>query len=866
MLGFRNNLLCLVFAILLVSFSFAIDVSSCWQINESGSYDLTQNISGAMPVSGIYFTYNACIIISAPNVTFNCAGYNVTNNASTDAAGILVNGTNTGHENVTIENCPGITGFERSIYLHNTTRDVIRNVTVYDSDYGIVLHESTHNHLYNISLYNVSHRGLHLGGSSQYNSDYNNISNVSVYDIGYGAIAYAVSVGGDYNNLTNISISNTSTYGFYIDGGASHNQLRGSTIRNTRGGIYIRGSNNTVADTITHSSEEYGAQISGSEVNFTDNTIYNNSIYGVRVYSSANYFTMFNNTVYNNSYNGEIRIENSNYSKILDSDILHNGYTAGIRTEYADYYLFANNTLYNNTLEGIYSYYSDNGTIINNTAYGNGASGIYTRYSDYINTTNNTLYSNGGSGFRAISADHGIISNNTAYGNTEYGFQIGYYAYNSSVTNNIAHNNTLNGFHLDASEDSNLTDNVAADNGGSGFNLQYASNCTLRDSLTYGNNGSGVYYYGMGAGTVSNITIRDNLRYGLYVYADDANVANNTIHDNVGGVCLDGGISSYITNNTIYNDPVYGIYLNQSYSNIFSDNTIYNATYGISAFASFYATYANTTVYNTSYGIYLLYGNSSRILNNEVYDSEYGIYLDAFNYLGIVTVASDYNNVTGNSIYNNSVYGVYSNITTEVIFSNNTLYSNGYAFYNLGSNYTMETCLFLNSSGDFSAYANLSATDIANSSEEYSINWSAAPSSVPTDKTSFEDKFVNITTHAGNVSIDSISWLWDESEASGHTEADFSLWSYNSSGAWTLLNDTPDTTSNVLRQYDMNPASIYGIFEGTDSENVSTTDPGGSDSDFECFTSSDCDDCYVCSDHECILPAGTCASPADCTG
>ncbi|MFH0737667.1 MAG: right-handed parallel beta-helix repeat-containing protein, partial [Candidatus Micrarchaeota archaeon] len=52
-----------------------------------------------------------------------------------------------------------------------------------------------------------------------------------------------------------------------------------------------------------------------------------------------------------------------------------------------------------------------------------------------------------------------------------------------------------------------------------------------------------------------------------------------------------------------------------------------------------------------------------------------------------------------------------------------------------------------------------------------------------------------------------------DAESASYNESLFELWKYNSSSSWTMLNDTPNTTSNTFSLTNMNPASTYGILE-----------------------------------------------------
>lgn len=81
----RNKVrLVLLFAFLLFfTVSNAIDVTNCTNISYSDSYTLINNVSGAPVDAGaVPYTGVACIYIQSDNVTFDCNGYNITNNGT----------------------------------------------------------------------------------------------------------------------------------------------------------------------------------------------------------------------------------------------------------------------------------------------------------------------------------------------------------------------------------------------------------------------------------------------------------------------------------------------------------------------------------------------------------------------------------------------------------------------------------------------------------------------------------------------------------------------------------------------------------------------------------------------------------------
>jgi len=167
-----------------------------------------------------------------------------------------------------------------------------------------------------------------------------------------------------------------------------------------------------------------------------------------------------------------------------------------------------------------------------------------------------------------------------------------------------------------------------------------------------------------------------------------------------------------------------------------------------------------------------------------------------------------------NTAYNNT-HGFYLFNSNDTNMLNFSFYNNGYDFY---ANNTLLTQLLLNTtnlsfsgpSGPLSDFTSLDISDLLESNAAFSINWSTNSSALPTNYTSFANKFINITTQADTPSIDEIVWTWTDSETPGYNENLFELWFYNASG-WFSLNVTPDTGGNTLAFYGLLPDGIYGI-------------------------------------------------------
>ncbi|MBN2122560.1 right-handed parallel beta-helix repeat-containing protein [Candidatus Micrarchaeota archaeon] len=176
----------------------------------------------------------------------------------------------------------------------------------------------------------------------------------------------------------------------------------------------------------------------------------------------------------------------------------------------------------------------------------------------------------------------------------------------------------------------------------------------------------------------------------------------------------------------------------------------------------------------------------------------------------IAVYASSGINLTG-CISHNSTKGIMLDGATGIRLEGNIFFGNGYDFHVGNSNYTMLTNYFT-PDGTFTNYTNLSVADAVTLSGAYMVSWSANPG-VAIAGTSFAQKFINITTIGGTPSIDELNWSWSCSESLCYKEETLNLHHLNSTGGWTLLNDTPDTANNVLTLYDLEPEGVYGIFD-----------------------------------------------------
>jgi hypothetical protein len=140
----------------------------CPIINASGTYVQPFNLSGAPnPIEDVsFYPYDgyACVKIAASNVTYDCNGYSITHNATADAyVGFMVNAS---HTNVTLKNCPNVTGYGYGAYVHSSSNVSISNGTFANNTEGITLNNATGVNISYVNSTNNSGSGLTIESTS----------------------------------------------------------------------------------------------------------------------------------------------------------------------------------------------------------------------------------------------------------------------------------------------------------------------------------------------------------------------------------------------------------------------------------------------------------------------------------------------------------------------------------------------------------------------------------------------------------------------------------------------------------------------------------------------------------------------------
>ena len=649
-------------------------------------------------------------------------------------------------------------------------------------------------------------------------------------------------------NITDNSIKGT-TYGILINGSLKNVTLRNCpNISNYGYGIYVYQSNNT---NITNSAV-YNDTLAGIDLASSNNTIIKNVIASTpnvnfNIISSSN--DTFTNTVTNSVGMGFYIASNSNEETFIN--------TSGISNGLQGYYLtsssnntFINSTGASNSMEGIYLDTGSNNSFINFTGTSSTNIGIliFDNSNDAFLNTNG--FSNTSEAFELESSPNNSITNSTGASNTSIGLMFTS-SPNNSITNSTGASNSQYGIFLSGSPNDTFISATGTSNSSIGIYLSSTSNDTFISATGTSNSSIGIYLSSSPNNTFANTSGISNSSYGIYILSSNNNALTRFagISNSNSGIYLSSSSNNSITSSVGASNSSYGIYLTTS-----SNNSITNSTgsshlgYGIFLYSSSNNSIANSTgASNPNMGI-LLYSSSNNIITNSTGDSNsnYGIYIYSSSNnntivnsagvsnssYGILLYSSSNNtlvNSTGSSRSGTGIYlylgssntianstvsgnpqGLYINSSSAAGLSNVHFYNNSVDISVSGpSSFNMGSSIFDSPLGSYQNFTNLSINDSVNTGESYSIAWSSNPSTLPSNYSSFSQKFVNISALSGTPSIDSIAWTWIPGELGGYNENRFSLFGF--SGSWTLLNDSP--SSHELSMAGLSPGAIFGVME-----------------------------------------------------
>lgn len=432
-------------------------------------------------------------------------------------------------------------------------------------------------------------------------------------------------------------------------------------------------------------------------------------------------------------------------------------------------------------------------------------------------------------GCNGTEIQNNLLVNTSNGASTDYSFSVAS-STNCIIKNNII-NNTQTGFNVYDSSNSNIFENnyvtnlyYPSDSAGHGFVLIGADRNYFYNNHVINNSGDGflVQYSDHNEFVSNNIT--KNYLDGFYFSRSENNTVDYNTIENVSysGVVEQAGHGISATDSQLfirYNDinsiQKAGVYLLRCVNCYVGYNQLHNSFYGVYSTNSNLSVFSYNRIYDNDAGIVFYQTNGSDVSYNNVSGNKDGIMLGS----------SPNIRLNHNEIYNNKLSGVYVEDSTNFNSTNDHLYNNTEfdLFFTVSSSYPLvnmsvftSNLIIDNPYGNYNKYTRLAIQDVLENGTAYSIKWFNEDDITLPDETAitFAGKLVNISSLTPGVSIDRITWQWLDSEVIHYyNESDFELWVYD--GAWTLLNDTPDTVANTLSISNLVPSSTYAILQNT---------------------------------------------------
>ena len=449
--------------------------TNCPVINSSGIFTQTMNYVGA-PNNASPLTNFTCVKIAASNVTFNCNGYNITNNGTGGTTyGILLNGSLT---NVTVRNCPSISNYTNDIYVYQTNNSNITNDTVYNATIGGIYLVSSNNSALNNLVLSSNGYGFYILSSS--NDTFTN--SVAASNSGTG---FYVTTNSNNETFININAISNATVAFYLDSSNNDIVINTTGAANSSQGIYIQTSSNSVITNFTGTSNtNNGIFISGGSNNtFTNCSGAANTSQGF-YFSTTSNDTLINSTGASNTSYGLFLLSSSN-NTLINAIGTSNSSNGIYLTGSSNNNTFTNCSGASNTSMGIDLQSSSNNVFANVTGTSNASGyGIYL----YSGSNNNTFTNSSGSATSGAGICLNSSSNNTINNSAVFSSFFGLLINSSNVSLlNMHYYNNSRDFAVNGTSKFNMSTSIFDNPLGNFVNF---TNLSVNDSV-----GSGESYY-----------------------------------------------------------------------------------------------------------------------------------------------------------------------------------------------------------------------------------------------------------------------------------------------------------------------------------------------------------------------------------
>src|SRR3989338_10249127 len=491
-------------------------------------------------------------------------------------------------------------GLAAGIYLSliNGTNHIYNNPLIANNTYGIYLNFTNNTNLTNN---NITNRYTGTQTSGLYiTTAYNSIFRSNLVR-GFGD---CVTLSGGGNNTLDLNVVFCFRYGFEVISNTQNNNFTGNLIANSTNGFFILADNNNYSGNLIHNNTD-GFTIASNDNNvIVNNTIANNTRYGINLGSSANGHNVSYNMIYNNSLAGIYLTTTSADTNLSFNNTIHghrgtNAAGIFLQQNLVDSIAFTNKIYDNPAIEnntyGIYINYSRFVNITNNVIRFNSLDGIFINNSMLVGVYYNTLINNSNSGLRLSNSSNATIINNTVTNNTIYGFLLDSNSYNITLYNNTFIGSAQqNGIYLSSITNTSIFNNTVYDASSYGIVLELASKHVNITNNTVINSATGILVNSSDRNNLEdNILVNNTVEGLLFVNVTDIIVnrsifVNNTLAQirainsivNISGVInisrtsnssLDLNISfgSFLYNNSLINITTdYGSYMINNATNI----------------------------------------------------------------------------------------------------------------------------------------------------------------------------------------------------------------------------------------------------------------------------------------------------------
>ncbi|MBS3782067.1 MAG: right-handed parallel beta-helix repeat-containing protein [Candidatus Thermoplasmatota archaeon] len=478
-----------------------------------------------------------------------------------------------------------------------------------------------------------------------------------------------------YNMIKNNVVGDTNMGGIYLEH-SSKNQIRDNTVSNSSMGIYLKDDSikNYIGENSINNNGQASIWIDSTGNNTINNNIISESYAGIYIISGDNN-TITMNSVENSSFQG-IRIDGSD-NNIVDNNVVRNSTNYNGIWVKSDKSVVSHNFVYNCNY-GITLYSTTNSTAHNNTVESNQMKGIRLDKSDHNEVNDNTVTDNE-DGIYLSDSQFNIIFGNTAEENVNHGIFLNGVSENE-VSSNTVNSNQINGIYLDDADNNTLSTNTVNTNEENGIYIEESNNVTISYNNLDSNNYSAIVLEKCEENSLSNNVMTNNgirIRgYQLLYWNTHSIISSNEVN---------GKPVEYIKDQdggSVSNDAGQVILVNSSYIDV-EGQDLSSASIGLQiAFSDNNTLSGSTLSDNSLYGVYLFESQDNLLSDNSMSSNDIGIYFHLSNdnivRNGTISNSEDIGIDTINSNENNIYHNNFESNSRHVRDNYNNIYDDGY--------------------------------------------------------------------------------------------------------------------------------------------------------------------------------------------